>query len=372
MIRVLEVVGRMDRAGQETFLMNIFRKADKRKYEISFAVNTNYIGAYESEIETLGGKIYHNPYPASLPHLLRYLDSFRKVLRDEGPFDVIHCHVWLFGGFILWAARKEGVPIRIMHSHNTSDGYKRTLARRLYRKIAFNLIKKNATKFVACGKDAYKALFHEECPDSNHILNNAVDPHLFDEKQFDCGLIKRALHIRDDRIVIISVARFSDVKNHDKMISVFETFLKQYGNSAELLLVGSGELEERIQNLVISKKVNDNVHFLGVRSDINRLLAISDVFLMPSKFEGLPVSLIEAQASGCRCVISDVITNEVDMQIGLLTRLPLGIEDSIWARECYDAARKTPPPFAVRNASIEKYGYTINAVWRKLDELYAQ
>lgn len=370
MIRVLEVVGRMDRAGQETFLMNIFREADKRKYEISFAVNTNYIGAYESEIEALSGKIYHNPCPADLPHLLKYLGSFKKILKEEGPFDVIHCHVWLFGGFILWAARKEGIPIRIMHSHNTNDGYKNTLQRMLYRKIASSLIKRNATKFVACGKDAYQALFQDECPDSNHILNNAINTHLFNEEQFDCDSIKKTLNIQNDCAVITSVARFCDVKNHPKIISVFEAFLKRYSDRAELLLVGSGELEDAIRELVLSKNIADKVHFLGVRPDVNKLLAISDIFLMPSKFEGLPVSLIEAQASGCQCVISNTITDEVDMQLGLISKLPLEIEDSIWAEKCYEAAHRKKLPFAIRNASIEKCGYTIKAVWRKLDELY--
>ena len=169
MKKVLEILGRLDRAGQETFVMNIFRYIDRKRFDLYFSVNTDYVGAYEAEILSAGGKIFHNPYAVSLKNLRLYLRAFRKFLREEGPFDAVHCHVYSFGGFLLRAAYKEGVPVRIMHSHTAYDGQKNSPIRRIYAAYARRLIDRYATKKVACGKDAYEAFFKEPCLSLIHI-----------------------------------------------------------------------------------------------------------------------------------------------------------------------------------------------------------
>ncbi len=368
-IRVLEVVGRMDMAGQETFLMNIFRNADREKYDFYFSVNTDHIGAFENEILKLDGKIYHNPYYPDKRNLFKYLKSFRNFLKKEGPFDVIHCHVWLFSGFILKIAKKEKIPVRIMHSHNTNDGKKKSFFRRLYNWYAKKMIKNYSTNFVACGKEAYKALFNIECKNDDHILNNSIDLTLFNEKQYNLSAKKNELGVAENDKVFVSVARFFDVKNHVKIISTFNEYLT-YNKNAILLLVGDGVLKQTIYNLVKEKGILNKVKFLGVRNDVNTILLCSDIFIMPSKFEGLPVSLVEAQAAGVHCVISDTITKEIDMGLDLISMLSINAPDNLWCKKFIDVSKVEKPAFIKRAKFIELNGYTIDATWRKLDLIY--
>lgn len=369
MIRVLEVVGRMERAGQESFLMNIFRARDKEKYDISFSVNTNHIGAYEEEIVASGGAVYHNPYSADIKNIFKYIKSFRKILRENGPFDAVHCHVWLFGGFIMQAAKKEKVPIRIMHSHSTVDGYNNSFFRRLYRFTAKKLIDSCSTEKVACGRDAYRALFDKECENDNLILNNSVDISLFDDTAVDSNALKSELGIPLNTTVFVSVARFCKVKNHRKIINIFNEYHKKNKNSV-LLLVGDGELKSQILSQVKELGIEDAVIFMGVRSDVNKILFCSDVFLMPSEFEGLPVSLVEAQAAGVSCVISESITDEIDMGLSLIKKADINSDDKHWVNLIEEALTQDKPEFILRKRKLFEHGYTVESTWRKLDLIY--
>ena len=369
MIRVLEVVGRMDRAGQESFLMNIFRARDKEKYDISFSVNTNHIGAYEEEIVASGGAVYHNPYSADIKNIFKYIKSFRKILRENGPFDAVHCHVWLFGGFIMQAAKKEKVPIRIMHSHSTVDGYNNSFFRRLYRFTAKKLIDRCSPEKVACGRDAYRALFDKECENDNLILNNSVDISLFDDTAVDSNALKSELGIPLNTTVFVSVARFCKVKNHRKIINIFNEYHKKNKNSV-LLLVGDGELKSQILSQVKELGIEDAVIFMGVRSDVNKILFCSDVFLMPSEFEGLPVSLVEAQAAGVSCVISESITDEIDMGLSLIKKADINSDDKHWVNLIEEALTQDKPEFILRKRKLFEHGYTVESTWRKLDLIY--
>lgn len=370
MKKILEVVGRMDRAGQETFLMNVLRTHDPQKYEIWFSVNTDHIGDYEPEILDLGGKIWHNPYAITTKSLLPYLREFRNFLKREGPFDAVHCHVYYFGGFIMKIAREEGVAVRIMHSHSTSDGLKNTVYRRLYRWWCRKLILENATQLVACGKEAYEALFHRACPSNDKILNNAIVMNKFNLSLQERNLMRESLDIAKENRVIISVARFLPVKNHERIISIFDNYKKNVDSLSTLLLVGDGDGRTGIEDIVKERGLEEAVHFLGKRSDIPQLLNASDALLMPSLFEGLPVSLVEAQAAGVSCVISDVITSEVDMGLDLVHFVSLSDSDEIWATAIEKACNIEKPSFDARYDALNKNGYTIESTWRKLEELY--
>lgn len=369
MKRVLHVVGRMDRAGQETFLMNVLRAMPKQLYEFTFSVNTDYIGVYEDEIIESGGKIWHNPYAPTLKQLFKYLRSFREFLIKTGPYDIIHCHVYYFSGFLLREAAKCGIPIRIMHSHSTSDGYKDNLFRKFYRKLSISLIKNNATHYVACGKDAYVSFFGQDVQNDKYILNNAILPERFnlDEGQRDNQRCE--LKISQDAIVIISIARFCKVKNHSRIISIFKKLLSINPNSI-LLLVGEGALKRDTEDLCNRLGMQDKVKFLGARSDVPMLLNASDCLLMPSLFEGLPVTLIEAQAAGLPCVISSNITKEVDLGLDLVHFIDLDKSDHEWAVELSDASKSLKPDFGLRLGKLAENGYTIEKTWEKLIKIY--
>ncbi|KGN70211.1 glycosyltransferase family 1 protein [Porphyromonas sp. COT-239 OH1446] len=368
--RILEVVGRMDRAGQETFLMNVLRTHDPDKYEFTFSVNTSHVGSYEPEILALGGRVWHNPYPVTWSTVYKNLKAFRLFLREYGPFDVIHCHVFHFGGLILRVAKEAGIPTRIMHSHSTTDGYRDTLWRKLYRSLSFRLIETCATHKVACGIDAYKSLFRQECPDSRFILNNAVAIHDFIFPSLDKAEIRKRLGIPLSAQLVISVARFVPVKNHSKIVEIFSKFYDRCPDGL-LFLVGDGEVLESIQNLVQQKNLESVVKFLGNREDIPFLLGASDILLMPSLFEGLPVTLVEAQASGLPCLISDNISKEVDMGLGLVKFVSLDLSSDYWAETLVSIIdSKFNVSASERIKGLTRNGYTIESTWNKLRLLY--
>lgn len=369
MKKILEVVGRMDRAGQETFLMNVLRSCDFSQYEITFAVNTNRIGEYEEEIESLGGKIWHNPYAPTFKHLPSYLASFKRFLIKNGPFDVIHCHVFYFSGFLLKIADEANIPIRIMHSHSTTDGLKNSLFRQFYRSLALYLIKKHATKLVACGKDAYRGLFKSECPSESVILNNAILPTDFNLSENNRNMVRTKLNIGRNIKTIISVARFLPVKNHKRIVDIFKAVL-QYDPDVLLLLVGEGELKSETKEYASQMGVASKIRFLGSRNDIPQLLDASDVLIMPSLFEGLPVSLVEAQGVGVPCVISSVITEEVDMGLDLVEYVSLNESDERWAQKILLSSQKSKPDYITRMKYLSLKGFTIDATWDKLGRLY--
>lgn len=370
MKKILEVVGRMDRAGQETFLMNVLRTHDPSKYEIWFSVNSEKVGDYELEIQQLGGHVWHNPYTITLKNLRKYAKAFRQFLKTEGPFDVVHCHTYLFGGFILRLAAQESIPVLIMHSHSTSDGKTNTLVRRLYRWGALRLIKHYATHWVACGAEAYETFFKEKCMDNNLILNNAILMSQFNFESTSCNTIRQQLNIPSNSKIIINIARFSTVKNHEKIVSVFKYFHDTLYPNSYLLLVGEGERLEIIKNLVTTLNLQRCIIFLGIRSDIPLLLNAADVLLMPSLFEGLPVSLVEAQAAGLPCVISNTIPHEVDMGLDLVHFVPLYASDEQWSKIIMDATQTIKPSYQSRYEKLTARGYTIASTWKKLTLLY--
>lgn len=369
MKRVLEVVGRMDRAGQETFLMNLLRSCDSNEYEITFSVNTSHVGDYESEILSLGGKVWHNPHAITFKTFFKYLSAFREFLKTNGPFDVIHCHMYYFGGFILRVAKEEKIPIRVMHSHSTSDGKSKSFLRNFYRNISYLLIKKNATHFVGCGVAAYESLFREKCLDSNRILNNAILMDRFNMGYDERIVTRKSLGCGSSTKLIINVARFCKVKNHERIISIFNSYHSKNINS-KLLLVGEGDRIDIIKKMVKNNKLTDAVLFLGIREDIPDLLNAADVLLMPSLFEGLPVSLIEAQAAGLPCVISNTITKEVDMGMNILQFLSLNATDEDWCEAICRSFLIDKPDYKVRYKSLGIKGYTVDATWKKLRLIY--
>lgn len=369
-IRVVQVVGRMDRAGQETFLMNILRQADLDKYEIWFSVNTNYVGDYEEEIKKLGGHIFHNPYPAKVDKLPQYMKAFRNFLRMEGPFDVVHCHVYYFSAFLLKIAYEERIPIRVMHSHNTSDGYSNSFFRELYRKQTLKMIDKYSNEKVACGVDAYEMFYGRKCPGDSKILNNAVVLSDYDERLYNIDLLKKNLNIPNGKKIFISVARFLPVKNHVKIIGIFEEFLNTVNRDALLYLLGDGPLIGEIKKMVVEKGLTHNVLFMGKRTNVNEFLMCSDIFLMPSLHEGLPVSLIEAQAAGVNCILSDTITKGIDMGLGLVQWCSLDDANSIWAEKCEEKCSSLKKDYEIRKKMIELHGYSLSNTWKKLEDIY--
>lgn len=306
-IRVLQVVTVMNRGGLETMLMNYYRKIDRNKVQFDFMVHREEKGHYDDEIISLGGRIYRMPQirPGN------YRDYFRKLDRffaDHSEYKVVHSHINENSSFVLRAAKKVGVPCRIAHSHLSDLGIDLKLPFRLY---ARSVMKDHPTRYFACSKNAGKWLFSNKSPEEIKVLNNAVNVEEFLFNREARQRTRKELGVRDE-LVIGHIGRFNKQKNHEFLIEIFKSVVEKRPD-AVLVMIGEGNLKPQIEKKVLELGLTSNVRFLGVRSDIARLMQGMDLFLFPSLFEGLPVVLVEAQAAGLKCVISDSITKETDI-----------------------------------------------------------
>lgn len=369
-VRILHIVGAMNRGGAETLIMNIYRKIDRTKIQFDFAVNTTEECHFDEEIKLLGGRIFSHPNPNDVG-LGAYIKALKSTIKKNGPFLGVHSHVHHFSGFILQAANQMNVPIRLAHSHNTQDGKTSSWKRNLYRWYTSRLIKKNATLLPGCSRAACESLFGQDCweDDRVFVVPNAVDIEPFRRIKADKQEIRIKLNLPLNGPLLGNIGRFSEQKNHRFLIEIFEGFLKEYPK-ANLLLVGDGELKKDIESIVVNKRMKNNVHFLGVRSDVPEILASIDLLLFPSLYEGLPVVLVEAQSAGTPCVISDSITKEVDIGCGLIEFVNLQDDIDTWVGKITDSLGLQVPSWEEREYALMKSGYDLDSVVRKMEDIY--
>lgn len=308
-LRVLQVVTIMNRAGLETMLMNYYRHIDKSKIQFDFLVHRNEKGQYDDEIKSLGGRIYR-VFPVSPLHLIKYYSSLNKFFSKHGSkYNIVHSHLDALSAPVLKIAKKYGIKNRIAHSHtnNFDKDFKLPI-----RYIAKKFIKFYATEFAGCSQDAIDFMFGR-CKNST-IIPNAINlsKYKFDEKKRN--KIRKEFNL-EKNFVLGHVGRFDDVKNHTFLADIFYEVQKKQPNS-RLMLVGEGELKEKIYEKFNNLGIKDKVLFLGSRNDVPDLMQSMDVFVLPSKYEGLGIVLVEAQASGLPCICSDRIPNAVKLSDG--------------------------------------------------------
>lgn len=302
MIRVLQCVNDMHRAGLETMLMNYYRNIDRTKIQFDFLTHRPDKSDYDDEILSLGGKVYYAPrlYPQNYPAYFKYMENF---FAEHPEYKIVHSHIDAMSYLPLRAAKKAGVPVRIAHSHNTSiDKDFKYILKQFFR----SRINSVANHYCACGKEAGKFLFKGK--DATVIPNAIeVDKFLFDRemrkyKREELGL--------KDEFVLGHVGRLSYQKNHKFLIEIFSEVHKKNKNTV-LLLIGVGEKEQEIKEQIRTLGLDNAVKFLGNRSDVNELYQAMDVFVMPSFFEGIPVTGIEAQFAELPCIFSTKVPKEV-------------------------------------------------------------
>lgn len=318
--RVLQVVTHMNRGGLETMLMNYYRHIDRNCIQFDFLTHRECDGDYGEEIKSLGGIIYH--LPRLNPFSYRYRKALDKFLEEHPEYQVIHVHQDCMSSVILKAAKKHGVKVRIAHSHNASQD---SNFKYLIKLIWMRSIPKYATDLMACGKEAGDWMFRGA---DFHILNNAIDAKLY---RFDVekrNILRQQLGIKGEELLLGHVGRFSPQKNHEFLIDIFYEVQKLC--EAKLILVGDGELRNEIEDKIRKLGLEDKVILTGLRSDVADLMQAMDVFVFPSHYEGLPVTLVEAQASGLPCLISDKVPIECK-KTDLVQQLSLEKDAKNWA-----------------------------------------
>lgn len=357
-IRILHIVTYMGRGGLETFLMNCFRHIDREKVQFDFLVHRDFQADYDDEIEELGGRIYR------LPRLNPFSPAYHKALMDffgnHPEYKIVHSHLDCMSAIPLAAAKKCGVPVRIAHSHNSNqDKNLKYILKRYY----MTKIPGVATHFFACSKMAGDFMF----PGQNAFLvNNGIETERF---AFDPCIRKEVRIELDlaDRLVIGHVGRFMPQKNHTFLIDIFEQVYEQNRN-ARLLLVGEGPLEEQIRQKVASRGLTDAVIFLGVRADVHRILQAMDVFVLPSLYEGLALTCVEAQTSGLGCVLSDCISRECSLT-DLIKFVSLEQNPSVWANVILRSVAQSRNS---RRQEVSVAGFDIRTTARWLQEFYTK
>ena len=357
MIRVLQVVNNMHRAGLETMLMNYYRNIDRTKIQFDFLTHRPEKGDYDDEIISMGGKVYYAPrlYPQNY---LQYFKWMKKFFNEHPEYKIIHSHIDSMSYLPLLAAKLNNIPIRIAHSHNTSIDKDFKLPLKL---IFKKLLPSVATNFCTCGKEAGQFLFPNK---KSTFIPNAIDIKKFLYNEEIRRKKRKELEL-ENKFVIGHIGRLSYQKNHKFLIELFSEILKKEKESV-LLIIGVGEKEKELKEQVRNLNIEKNVYFLGKREDINELYQVMDLFLMPSLFEGVPVVGIEAQFSGLPCIFSDKVPQETKFEENVIF-LSLNTSIELWCSEILKIKKKNKKR-DLKN--FEKSIYNIKNAKFCLEEMY--
>lgn len=367
-IRILHIVGRMDRGGIETMLMSLYRNIDRSKIQFDFLAHYGREAAYNDEIRAMGGRIYEMPALKTDEKvyywkLFEYISALHRFFREHQEYKIIHGHMTNTAAIYMPIAKKYGVTCRIAHSHNTHGkaGLLGCVTDFLQKPIY-----KYATDWFACSQAAAHWFYPEKevANGKVKVVPNAVDAQKFRYNETIRQQMREQLGIAD-KLVLGCVARFRPEKNHVFLLQILQETLKTRSN-AMLLLVGDGPCEQEVLEKARELGINDKVLSLGQRSDVPELMQAMDVFVLPSLWEGLPVVGIEAQASGLRCVVSDGVTSEMNA-IDMVDFISLQEPLSRWSEVVIAAAEC---PRADTFERIRAAGYDIHTTVPWLQEFY--
>lgn len=309
-----------NKGGKETYIINIFNFLDKTKYHVTF-VSYNKEIAYEIYLKNNGATI------VKIPPRHDGLYQHRKALDNlfsKQYFDIVWAHkTTLSACEILSISKKNGVPVRIIHSHSSANmGGKFTyVMHNINRKCIFRI----ANNYFACSVTAAR-WFYGKHP--SQIMINGIDLDKFKYNPSLRDKIRKEMNL-DNSFLIGHVGRFGIEKNHKKLINIFN-ILKQKKENSKLILCGDGEERNSIEQQIEELDLKTDVLLLGNVDNVNEILQAIDIMVMPSLFEGFPFALLEAQTAGLRCVVSDTVSKEIDV-LGWNQFLPLSLDDNLWA-----------------------------------------
>jgi glycosyltransferase EpsF len=352
--RILQVFASLNVGGAECRMMDVYRILDKEKIQFDFITMSNDNQFFEKEIRSYDGRIYKigNPRENGLFSNLRALISIMKM----NNYSAVHAHTSYHCGIVSLAAKIAGIKIRISHGRTTGT-IQQGLLSNMYITIGRFLIKMFTTDRLCISKDAGEYLFGKKgmLTGNASILPNAINLKEYENINSVDEDLKRNL---TDSIVIGHIGRFSKMKNHQFLIDVFKQ-LSTFDRKYKLLLVGDGTLKEEIEKKVYEHSLNEFVIFTGQRRDVPFLLSEIDVFIMPSIYEGLGGVVIEAQAAGIPCIISDNLPKEIDLDLGLITRVSLEAPIELWVKKVAQLAGfKVKDRDLIRSKFYEK-SYTV-------------
>lgn len=363
-IRVLHVIGIMNRGGAETMIMNLYRQIDRAKIQFDFVESCSEKAAFDDEIRSLGGRTYHCPHYNGRNHF-QYCRWWKHFFQKHKEYRIVHGHIGSTAPLYLEAAKAAGA-YTIAHSHNSGKDY--SIKGLLYRFLAYR-VRYIADYFFACSEAAGLDRFGNCVVSGTNykVFHNAIDVQSYQFRAEERMRIRSELNVQD-KIVIGHVGRFERQKNHEFLIDIFRVIHDQNPESV-LLLIGDGSLRRKIEKKVEQLKLTDAVLFGGVRQDVNCLLQAMDVFVFPSLYEGLPLVTVEAQAAGLPCVISDRVPEECILTDKLVKVCGLNESLKTWAAAAQGQARITRTD---TSQEVQMHGYDISETASWLESFYLE
>lgn len=357
-IKVLYVNGGiMDRGGVSSVMMNYYSHIDPMTVKIDFLVHGLRTGVYDKEILEKGSKIYR-VVPKS-KNLIQNYKEIKKIILS-GEYDIVHAHADSGNAYILKIAKECGVKVRISHSHNTNYTIENKV-RIFLNNIQKQKIKKYATDLWACSKLAAKWLYGKE--GNVYIVNNAIEMEKYQYNENCRSCIRKEYNLMDN-FVVGMVGRLGYQKNHDYAIDIISS-LKKYIPKVKLVICGDGELKAELIQKINEKKVQNETLLTGQVDNVDEFYSAFDVLIMPSRFEGLPVSIVEAQCNGLPCVLSNKITKEVKITNNIVY-LPIKSTDiEQWCRAVIEAKRNS-----ISKEEFIKSGFDIESEAKKITKKY--
>lgn len=362
MERVLHVYPQMNNAGTERVIFNLYENINLAQVQFDFLVERK--GELDERIRIMGGKIYY----LNKKKKCDYYSALVHFFCEHPEYHVVHTHTHARMDVVLKAAKKCGVPCRIAHSHNARNDLPRIAA--FLKGLTSIPIECNANYFFACSSNAAKWLFPHRTEVCKVLYNGIkLDDYLYNAKSRQ--KVRTALGIPDDGFTMIHVGRFAKQKNHEFLVKILKSYAGIDDSNWKILLVGEGPLEDSIKQQVKDAGVSDHVVFLGSRRDVNELYCAADMFIFPSLHEGLGIVVIEAQASGLQCVVSDAVPSEADMEVDLLHTLSLQDSTERWVEKIEKNKQNVTLRDAKKQAILDGK-YNIRLIAAQMQKFYLE
>lgn len=357
-IRVLHVVQRMEAGGTQALLMNIYRNIDRSKVQFDFLVEYPDKEFYDDEIISMGGRVFYTNFRNDY-NIIKFKKKLEEILKENPEYKIMHVHVSTIGYICFKIAKKYHINVRIAHAHNNSSVHdSKYILRNLLRKT----FSAKSTERFACSESAGKFFFKDK---EFNILKNAIDTDKFvysaelrDKKRSELNI--------GDNIVIGNIGRLHEQKNQSFLIDIFK-ILKEKNENMKLLIIGKGPLENKLKEQVKKLDLENDVIFLGNRSDVNELYQAMDLFIFPSLFEGLGIVAIEAQASALPVLCSDQTPSEIEIT-PYIEKMSIKERSNTWADKAIELLRNNNR--RGMKEEIIKAGFDIKSVALEMQEYY--
>lgn len=360
-IKVLHIISGYG-GGISSHIRNLAKEIDSTRIIFDVAGFTEYSQEFIEEIQNINGKVLIFPRPKKVGYI-KFLENTVKTMQQNGPYDIVHCHISGYRSIIFrLICSYLGIKTMLLHAHSSSSREdSNTKISIIKRKLNQIISRISATKMISCSTEASTYTFGEKAVDKDTIvyIPNSIpsEKYMINLNQEEIVTIKEKHNISTSALVIGHVGRFSYEKNHIFMVQLIKRMALN-NKDFVWIFIGDGDLEKNVKKLISEENLERYVRFLGRREDANLLYKIMDVLILPSIYEGLPTVLIEAQAAGIPCVISNSITREADMGMGIVKYVDLSDTLDNWLVSLREASNYKIPNMIDRQAILKEKKFT--------------